>query len=134
MKEFIAVFQIDKTTIFEVEYYTLMTNNTPHFTTSANHFIRSKRDYDICGQAQDSLLKVGTAARRFYKKWDGWHLKQMTKEAYEEMRKDMELLKERYNFLELELSDEHKPYSPKFPFGILVEFSKQPLKKAVRNG
>ena len=129
MKEFIAVFQIDKTTIFEVEYYTLMTNDAPKFTTSANHFIRSKRDYDRCGQAQDSLLKVGTAARRFYKKWDCWHLKQMTKEAYEEMRKDMELLKERYNFLELELSDEHKPYSPKFPFRILVEFSKQPLKK-----
>ena len=31
MKEFQAVFQLSKTIIFEVRYYTLSTNKTPHF-------------------------------------------------------------------------------------------------------
>lgn len=56
MKEFMYCFQISKLIVFEVEYYTLGGNKTPYFSTSAAEFIRSKRDYNRCGQAQRELL------------------------------------------------------------------------------
>ena len=42
MKEFHAVFQLSKTIIFEVNFYTLSTNQTPHFSTNAAQFARKK--------------------------------------------------------------------------------------------
>lgn len=49
-KEFLSVFQLSKTKIFEVDYYTLMTNQHPQFSTSANEFNRPKNNYSSCGQ------------------------------------------------------------------------------------
>lgn len=69
MQEFMYCFQITKMIVFKVEYYTLCDDKTPHFSTSAARFIRSKRDYRECGQAQDRLLPKGSLARRFYEKW-----------------------------------------------------------------
>ena len=57
MKEFQAVFQLSKTIIFEVRYYTLSTNSRPYFSTTAARFCRNKRDYSQCGQAQDTLTR-----------------------------------------------------------------------------
>lgn len=73
MKEFMYCFQISKLIVFNVQYYTLGSNRTPHFVTSANEFIRSKRDYSRCGQAQVDLLPKGSPARRFWQKWDPAH-------------------------------------------------------------
>jgi hypothetical protein len=100
MKEFMYCFQIDKTAVFEVEYYTLSTNKSPYFSTSASRFIRSKRDFSECGQAQERLLPKGSAARRFWKKWDKCHLKELTRAEYEELTADIETLKARYNYIE----------------------------------
>lgn len=66
MKEFMYCFQISKMIVFEVEYYTLGSNKAPYFSTSAAEFIRSKRDYNRCGQAQAALLPKGSPARRFW--------------------------------------------------------------------
>lgn len=78
MKEFMYCFQISKLIVFEVEYYTLGGNKAPYFSTSAAEFIRSKRDYNRCGQAQRELLPKHSPARRFFEKWDYCHLHDLT--------------------------------------------------------
>lgn len=129
MKEFVSAFQISKTIVFEVEYYTLSSNGSPGFTTSAAQFCRSKKDYTRCGQAQEALLNPGTAARAFFDKWDRLHLHDLTPEEYAEMRNDMEKLKENYNFIIRELDESRRPYDPSFRFRTLAEFTKQKPKR-----
>ena len=70
--EFHAAFQLTRKIIFEVSYYTLGSNDSPYFTTSAEEFNQPKTDYNRAGQAQDDLCTG--AARAFYKKWDLFHL------------------------------------------------------------
>ena len=125
MKEFIAVFQMSKTIIFEVNYYTLSNNTYPHFTTQAAQFNRNKQDYSRCGQAQPALLKNFSVARRFFEKWDCFHLRDLTSEQYDDMMKDLEVLKKQYNFIFEELDESRRPYSPHFSFYRLAEWSKQ---------
>ena len=86
MKEFNACFQMSKMILFEVSYYTLGDNQNPYFSTSACEFVRNKRDFCIAGQAQETLLKGFPEAYNFYKKWDIFHLKQLTQEQYNEIR------------------------------------------------
>lgn len=100
MKEFMYVFQISKLITFEVEFYTLGTNSAPYFSTSANEFCRSKRDYTRGGQAQRDLLPKFSPARRFFEKWDHCHLHDLTPAEYEEVTADIENLKARYNYIE----------------------------------
>lgn len=127
-KEFMYCFQISKLIVFEVQYYTLSTNTTPYFATSANEFIRSKRDYSRCGQAQAALLPKGSPARRFYEKWDHLHLKDLTPAQYEELTTDIEELKARYNYIE-DVRDcfgrSAGCYKTRIPFYEIVELSKQ---------
>ena len=125
MKEFQAVFQMSKTIIFEVRYYTLANNTNAHFTTSAAKFCNSKRDFSQCGQAQPELLKKYATAREFFEKWDHLHLHKMSEEEYAEMIEDIEKLKARYNFIFEELEESRKPYSPGFSFYRLADWSKQ---------
>ena len=66
-KEFKAVFQLSKTAIFEVGYYTLGNNSKPYFATSASQFARNKRDFSRCGQCQADILTG--AAKRFWGKY-----------------------------------------------------------------
>ena len=133
MKEFMYCFQIDKMTVFEVRFYTLSTNKTPYFSTSAARFIRSKRDYSQCGQAQKSVLPLHSAARRFYDKWDRLHLHNLTPEEYAEMIADIEELKARYNYIE-DVRDcfgrSAGCYKTGIPFYEVVELSKLTPKKA----
>ena len=96
-KEFLAAFQITRTTIFEVKYYTLGNNSHPYFTTSAEVFNRPKTDFSRCGQCQKDVLTGH--AYRFYKKWNAYHLKDLTESEYEEMMKDMQLLFDTYNYI-----------------------------------
>ena len=129
-KEFLAVFQLSKMIVFEVNYYTLSTNRTPHFATSAAQFVRNKRDYNQCGQAQNDLLPRGSAARSFYLKWDAKHLHDLTESEYTEMMQDLEALKEKYNHILRVLDESKKPYSPRISFYDTVELSKQTPKSA----
>ena len=95
---------------FEVSYYTLGNNSSPYFSTSANEFIRSKRDYNRGGQAQNDLLTG--KAMQFFKKWDELHLKDLTENQYDE-----------------KIKDTFKGSHSDFSFYQIVEFSKQELKK-----
>lgn len=115
MKEFQAVFQLSKTIIFEVNFYTLSTNQTPHFSTSAAQFARNKKDFTRCGQAQMELTKGFLTARRFFLKWDKHHLHNLTP-AQEE------------------LDESRRPYSPHFSFYRLAEWTKQDPRKKAANG
>lgn len=124
-REFQAVFQLSKTKIFEVKYYTLSTNKHPHFTTSAAEFCRNKQDYTTCGQAQESVCKGFRSAYNFYCKWDTLHLKDLTEEQYAEMRSDLEKLMGHYNYILEEFDESAKPYSPHFSFYRLAEWTKQ---------
>lgn len=132
MKEFMYCFQIDKMTVFEVEYYTLNTNKTPYFSTSAAQFIRSKRDYSTCGQCQERVLPKHSIARRFYEKWNHLHLHNLIKEEYREMLADIEKLKARYNYIEdiRECFGQSAGcYKTSIPFYEVVELSKQTPKR-----
>lgn len=124
-KEFLAVFQVTRTITFEVEYYTLGSNSSPHFSTSANIFNRSKTDYNECGQGQESVLPHGSKAYQFYKKWDNKHLSDLTESEYEEMIFDLETLKNRYNYIIEEPSKNHSSIS----FYKCKELSMMKLKK-----
>lgn len=99
-KRVIIAFQISRTVIFEVNYGAITSNKEPYFSTVANEFIRSKRDYSRCGQCQSEVLPRNSAAFRFYKKWDVKHLQKLTDEEYADMRHDLEELKSRYNYVE----------------------------------
>ena len=96
--EFHAAFQLTRKIIFEVSYYTLGSNDSAYFTTSAEEFNQPKTDYNRAGQAQDDLCTG--AARDFYKKWDHLHLHELKDEEFEEMVKDLEVLKQHYNYIE----------------------------------
>lgn len=133
MKEFMYCFQVDRMTVFEVSFFTLSDNKAPYFSTSAGRFIRSKRDYERCGQAQPDLLPEGSAARRFYDKWDRLHLHNLTPEERAAMVADIEDLKACYNFIE-DVRDcfgqSAGCYKTHIPFSEIVELSKQEPKKA----
>lgn len=96
--EFLYAFCIDKTTVFDVEYKTLGGNKAPYFSTSAEKFNRPKTDWSMGGQAQEKLLPRGSAARKFYDKWDRLHLKDLTDEEYAELVSDIAELKRVYPY------------------------------------
>lgn len=124
-KEFLYVFQITKLITFEISYYTLGKNKSPYFATSTFEFIRSKRDYKTGGQNQEKLLPKDSLAYNFYKKWDCLHLHDLTEREYKAITKDIELLKNNYNFL-------YKiptPYHTNISFYEIVELSKKEPKK-----
>ena len=129
MKEFNVCFQMSKMILFKVSYYTLGDNQNPYFTTSAYEFVRNKRDFARVGQCQEDLLKGFRTAYNFYKKWDVFHLKQLTQEQYSEMRNDLCVLEQKYNNLLSEMEDGVQLKPDYFSFYQLVEFSKQTPKK-----
>lgn len=101
-REFISVFKITNMIMFEVNYYTLGSNSNPYFTTSAVRFIRSKRDYDSCGQCQKRVLPKGSLAMKFYEKWDKKHLLDLNDSEYDDLMKDIEDLKNEYKNIYIE--------------------------------
>ena len=124
-KEFLAVFQVTRTITFEVEYYTLGSNKNPDFSTSANEFNRPKTDYNRCGQCQEDVLPRGSKAYQFYKKWNYKHLLDLTESEYEEMIADLEILKNKYNYIIEEPSKNHSSIC----FHTCKELSMMKLKK-----
>jgi len=96
--EFHAAFQLTRKIIFEVSYYTLGSNSSAYFTTSACEFNQPKTDFNRCGQAQKDLC-FG-AAKDFYEKWDKHHLCKLNDQQFEDLVKDLEVLKQHYNYIE----------------------------------
>jgi hypothetical protein len=125
------VFQITKMITFEVEYYTLGSNSKPYFTTSSNEFIRSKRDYSRCGQCQRDILPKGGLARKFYEKWDKFHLEDLTDSQYNELIEDIEELKSKYNYLS-KIRDTFANTNIDFYFEDIVNLSKLTPKGKVK--
>ena len=114
--------------MFEVEYYTLGNNKSPYFVTEANEFFKNKKDYKSGGQAQDRLLPKNSIVRQFWEKWDKEHLKDLSDDEYREVVKDIEELKEKYNYIEC-IKDTFKGKYENFSFGEIVLLSKADLKK-----
>ena len=123
-KEFHMAFEISRTTIFEVSYYTLSSNPKPYFTTSAEVFNRPKTDYNQCGQCQKEVLKG--IAYKFWNKWDKKHLDDLTDNEYNELMEDLNELKEHYNYIE-KFGD--KGFSNGFSFYDIKELSMRKIKK-----
>jgi hypothetical protein len=98
LQDFHFAFQITRKITLEVNYYRLSTNKFKHFATSANEFNQPKTDFSICGQAQKDLLSG--KAMMFYKKWDKCHLNDITEDQHVEILKDIEVLKNQYNYIE----------------------------------
>ena len=126
--EFIEVFQLSRTKLFEVHYYTLSSNKLPHFATSAEEFCRSKADYVRAGQCQNDICRGFPSALAFFRKWDHKHLQDLAAGEYEELYKDLTILESKYNYMKTELDETCRPYNPSFGFHSLVQFSKQPPK------
>lgn len=95
-KEFHATFALSKMKMFNVSYYTLGSNNSPYFSTSAEVFNRPKSDYSQCGQCQEEVLKGYKTALNFYRKWDVKHLQELSEEEYQELLEDLEELFAKY--------------------------------------
>jgi len=106
-KEFHVTFALSKTKMFNVSYYTLGSNNSPYFSTSADIFNRPKTDWSQCGQCQKEVLKGYLTAMKFYKKWDEKHLKQLTDEEYQELISDIEELFNKYPHILEQQTDRH---------------------------
>ena len=121
-KEFHIAFEVTRYDIFEVSFYTLGSNKSAHFSTSANRLNRRKSDYTQCGQAQESVLPKGSKARNFYELWDDKHLSDLTDDEYNEMVEDLKTLAERYNYILIDNERDH------IPFMDIVCLSKQELK------
>lgn len=129
------VFQINKMVVFKVSYYILSNNSFPYFSTSASEFVKNKRDIDRGGQCQEDVLTIkngGRKAKDFYKKFDQYHLKDLTNEQYAEIIAEIEKLKETYNYLE-----KTQPFTVKkelrgFSFLEEVELSKETPKSSMK--
>lgn len=121
-REFISTFRITRMIVFNVSYYTLGSNKTPHFTTSASVFTRNKRDYTQCGQCQKDVLPKGSVARKFFMKWDEKHLSDLNDSEYDELMKDMEELKEEYLHIYKE-RDTFRNQNSNIPFYEVKELS-----------
>jgi hypothetical protein len=108
-----------------VGYGEIESNCNWTFSTSAEKFNRTKTDFARCGQAQKDLLPIGSKARFFWKKWDGFHLKNMTSLEYVDMLNDLEVLKKHYNHI---IKDKNHPMHY-INFSQLKDLSMQPVKK-----
>ena len=130
-KEFQFAFQINKTTVFEVEYCRCVTNQEPYFATAAETFSKGpKTDYNCCGQCQNDVLPKNSAAMKFFEKWDSEHLKDLSQGKYDELITDLETLKEKYNFIDNEDGIRREIYH--HAFSNIVALSKLEPKKATK--
>lgn len=102
--EFHTAFQLTRKIIFEVDYYTLGSNDSAYFSTAAFEFNQPKTDWNRGGQAQEDLCSG--AAKAFYEKWDSHHLHSLDDKQFEEMIRDLDVLKEHYNYIET-VADSH---------------------------
>ncbi len=96
--EFHYAFQLTRKIIFEVDYYTLGSNKSAYFATSACEFNQPKTDWCRAGQAQKDLCTG--VAKDFYEKWDHKHLYKLDDAEFEEVVNDLEVLKQHYNYIE----------------------------------
>ena len=115
------IFQLSKMVMFEVSYKRLRGNKSPYFSTVTQVFCKNKRDISCTGSDN---LKNFPLAYEFYQKWDGEHLHRLDVEKYDELLRDIEELKQEYNW-------EFTKSGDGFPFHREVELSKQKPKRRI---
>lgn len=115
MKNFTVSFRIAKRKSFTV-YYRL-NDNQSYFSTTAELLNYKRSDYSQCGQAQNDILYRGSLAYDFFKKWDIKHLETLTALEFEELEKDINVLKNKY------------PYIKNDNFDNMVELDREVSKK-----
>ena len=102
MKEFKFSFQLSKLDILIVSYYKLNGNKDAYFTISAAVLQRGKQDYAMCGQCQEEVSKGHGAARCFVRKFNSLHNECLNEMQYNEIVAEIEILKQKYNWIESE--------------------------------
>lgn len=115
------IFQLSKMVMFQVSYKRLRGNKLPYFSTVTQVFCKNKRDISCTGS---NNLKNFPLAYEFYQKWDGEHLHRLDVEKYDELLRDIEELKQEYNW-------EFTKSGDGFPFHREVELSKQKPKRRI---
>lgn len=117
-------FQITKKVMFEV-YYTRSSDGSSYFYTIANVFNQPKTDFSLYGQCQEDCLPHDSIAYSFYKKWDKFHLLQITdEETYNELIRDVTKLMESYNYTIGKQKLMH--------FEVCKELSMRPIKRHIK--
>lgn len=84
--------------------------------------------YSDAGQCQNRILQKGSVARRFFRKWDKHHLRQLTDEQLDELYSDLEELKNTYNYI-IKEKDTFRNENCSFSFDRCKELSMMELKK-----
>lgn len=115
------IFQLSKMVMFEVSYKRLRGNKSPHFSTVTQVFCKNKRDISCTGSDN---LKNFPLAYEFEQKWNGERLHKLDVEKYDELLRDIEELKQEYNW-------EFTKSGDGFPFNREVELSKQKPKRRI---
>lgn len=100
---FTYLFQIPGLVLFGVEYsHPLFSNNKIYIMD-----IWQNSDYYLSGRfSSNKALKEGTIVREFYDKWYFLQEKDLTEKQYQEIKTDIEELKQNYNYLEM-LNDDN---------------------------
>ena len=125
--EFLYCFQIDRRVIFNVEFYTSGDNEKPRFSLSAAVFNRPKTCYEKIGQCQEEVTKG--LAKEFVKKWNNLHLHFLFQHEYMEICRDIEKLKNEYNYIEVIDEEGFRNERSDIPFYKKKELSMMEIKK-----
>ena len=129
-KEFIYLFQIDKRVLFEVQFRTCGSDTHPYFITYAHKFYKNKRGFEATGQCQCDVLEG--LAYNFFKKYCDNHYKNLSEEEYNNIVKDLEELKQTYNYKKM-LQDTFKEDYSDFSFEDMKELSRKEIKINLKN-
>lgn len=106
-ESFNYIFQISKSIVLQVGYYGVPYWPDKNYTSTIYRFTRG----EITGLWAPDVLEWFYTAHCFYDKWYFWQAKDLPEGKYEEIKKDIEELKERYNYLEMLNNDDDKPFS-----------------------
>lgn len=104
---FAVSFRISKKKFLTVAFgNTKAYNQQPYFASSASTFNRNRTDFESCGQVQESLLSKDSVSYKFFEKWDLKHTANLNLNELEELKIDLEILKEKYPHIESDNFDD----------------------------
>jgi len=103
--EFYYCFKITDKVVFQVKNYTIGSNKENYFATEACLFNNDKTDYNECGQCQERLLPKDSLAYKFYKKWDYKQTLHLSDTELQNVKEDVEKLKQAYPYVESMTTD-----------------------------
>lgn len=126
--EFIIVFQLSRTELFQVRYCTLGNHNHPGLYVCAARVSNDKQGFATYGQVQSRTLADCPAALKFHQKWAAVYGQELDAAQHKELKQSIKYLKCQYNFYEAKLSNTHHVYDPCIEFQTLTRLCEQPVK------